>query len=124
MTKVAWKTISGYGPYAYLQESVWLGGGKVTSKHIAYLGKLGGLAGGGAGGSLFPGHHISWEGSRISVPSVDPDIKAGLKSSALIKVVAIEEQLEKGVPIKQITTPKISKAKARKRKQHPPHASP
>jgi len=112
MTKVAWKTISGYGPYAYLQESVWLGGGKVTSKHIAYLGKLGGLAGGGAGGSLFPGHHISWEGSRINVPSVDPDIKADLKPSALIKVVAIEEQLEKGVPIKQIITPKISKAKA------------
>ena len=112
MTKVAWKTISGYGPYAYLQESVWLGGGKVTSKHIAYLGKLGGLAGGGAGGSLFPGHHISWEGSRINVPPVDPDIKAGLKSSALIKVVAIEEQLEKGVPLKQIITPKISKASA------------
>ena len=37
MVKVAWKTINGYGPYAYLQKSV-KSGGKVTSKHIAYLG--------------------------------------------------------------------------------------
>ena len=38
MVKVAWKYINGYGPYAYLQESV-REGDKVTSKHLKYLGK-------------------------------------------------------------------------------------
>jgi len=64
MTKVAWKTISGYGPYAYLQESVWLGGGKVTSKHIAYLGKLGGLAGGGQQVAVFAGRAAAGAGAE------------------------------------------------------------
>ena len=41
MANVAWKTINGYGPYAYLQQSLWQGNGKVVSQHIAYLGKLG-----------------------------------------------------------------------------------
>ena len=109
MAKVSWKTIKGYGPYAYLQESVWVGGTSIT-KHIAYLGKFGGIASGTSGGGLFPGHHISWAGQRIIVPKVGADLKGQLKTSAKTKVQVIEAQLAKGVLPKDITVPVVPKS--------------
>ena len=100
MVKVAWKTINGYGPYAYLQKSVWLGNGKVVSKHVAYLGKFASV---GTAGGLYPGHHISWEGERVIVPQVDPELKEQLKTSAQTKVVTVEGLLSEGMPPKEIT---------------------
>ena len=38
MVNIAWKSIKGYGPYAYLQHSVKGQDGAVTSKHLAYPG--------------------------------------------------------------------------------------
>ena len=47
MAKVSWKTIKGYGPYAYLQMTV-REGKHTYSKHLAYLGGygVGGIVGG------------------------------------------------------------------------------
>lgn len=62
--KIVWKYIKGYGPYAYLQESV-RDGDSVTSKHVAYLGR--------AGGSLVPGAVVDVEGKNVTVPKIQGD---------------------------------------------------
>ena len=62
MPKVVWKMINGYGPYAYLQESV-RSGDTVTSRHIRYLGKI------KAGG------HVEYEGKQVLVP-VAPNLRS------------------------------------------------
>ena len=81
MVKVAWKVINGYGPYAYLQKSV-KSKGKVTSKHIAYLG----AAGLGKDGiALVPGKHFNappaedFPGGRLRIPLVGDETEAKLK---------------------------------------------
>lgn len=61
--KIVWKDINGHGPYAYVQESV-REGDKVTSRHVAYLGR--------AGGALTPGTDVRIEGHTATVPAL-PD---------------------------------------------------
>ncbi len=107
MVKIAWKTIKGYGPYAYLQQSVKLKDGKVISQHLAYLGKLG-------SNGLVPGHHFSVplasKGSktkRVFVPWVSPELKEELKPSSSQMVKSVEAQVKAGIPVKQI---KVGKA--------------
>ncbi len=82
--KVAWKTINGYGPYAYLQQSVWMGGGKVVSKHIEYLGKLG-------SGTLLPGGFVEHKGEDVLVPAVGPETLDELGSGTKKKALALLE---------------------------------
>ncbi len=101
MVKIAWKTINGYGPYAYLQESVRTDG-KVISKHLLYLGAI--------GFGAFPGHHISYEGARILAPAVPGDVKSQLKPSAANKVSIVEDQLNAGVAPNNVVSPKKFKA--------------
>ena len=102
MVKIAWKTIKGYGPYAYLQRSVKMSDGKVISKHLAYLGKIGSHG-------LVPSHHVSVspggkdsKSVRVAVPQVPPDLKEDLKPSTNKLVESIEAQVEAGIPVKQI----------------------
>ena len=105
MVKVAWKTIKGYGPYAYLQHSIKDQDGTVTSKHLAYLGKL------GAGG-LFPGHHLTisakqaqgFGGGRVRVPYVSSELQENLKPQGQVLTQSIHAQVESGTPLKQVDT--------------------
>ena len=105
MVKVAWKTIKGYGPYAYLQHSIKDQDGTVTSKHLAYLGKL------GAGG-LFPGHHLTisakqaqgFGGGRVRVPYVPSELQENLKPQGQVLTQSIHAQVESGTPLKQVDT--------------------
>ena len=61
--KITLKYINGYGPYAYLQKSV-RDGDSTSSKHVAYLGRL--------GGNLVPGATVSYQGEDFTVPDI-PD---------------------------------------------------
>ena len=72
MAKVAWKYIKGYGPYAYLQESVRIGD-KVVSKHLKYLGK-----------GVAVGQIVSSKGLKATVPLI-PGAEPSLKTSTDIK---------------------------------------
>ena len=104
MVKVAWKVVNGYGPYAYLQESV-KSGGKVTSKHIAYLGKAGI---GKDGVVVVPGKHFKappaedFPGGRIFVPLVGDQTEAMLKPNLKAAVQYMEEQAQAGAPMTAI----------------------
>ena len=110
MVKIAWKTIKGYGPYAYLQESVKLKSGQVVSKHLAYLGKAG--AGGLVPGYGFrvPGKVAEYGGKTVPVPEVSPDIVAKLNPKSIKLVQHMQEQAEAGLPKGAVTTtaPKTS----------------
>ena len=104
MVKVAWKTINGYGPYAYLQKSV-KSGGKVTSKHIAYLG----AAGVGKGGvALIPGKNFNapaaqdFPGGRLRIPLVGDETEGKLKPKQKAAVEYMEKQAKAGAPTKKI----------------------
>ena len=125
MAKIAWKVINGYGPYAYLQESVKTAG-KVISKHLAYLGKAG-------TGGLFPGKHVTlpavpgFAGGRVVVPLVTGETLADLnpKPKAAIKWMA--KQVKEGLPASAITTtppaaPKSSAAKGKGKAKPKPKA--
>ncbi len=100
MVKIAWKVINGYGPYAYLQNSV-KSGGKVTSKHLAYLGRA------GAGG-LVPGKHFKvaaapgFKGGPILVPMVPDETLNSLKANPKAAVEYMAVQVLQGVPRKEI----------------------
>ena len=61
--KIVWKYINGHGPYAYVQESV-REGDKVTSRHVAYLGR--------GGGALSPGTTVRIKGDVATVPALPP----------------------------------------------------
>ena len=104
MVKVAWKTINGYGPYAYLQKSV-RSGGKVTSKHIAYLGKAG-L--GKDGIALVPGKNFNapaakgFPGGRLKIPLVGDETEGKLKPKQKAAVEYMEEQAMASVATKDI----------------------
>ena len=104
MVKVAWKTINGYGPYAYLQKSV-RSGGKVTSKHIAYLGKAG-L--GKDGIALVPGKNFNapaakgFPGGRLKIPLVGEETEGKLKPKQKAAVEFMEEQAMASVATKDI----------------------
>ena len=116
MAKIAWKVINGYGPYAYLQESVKTAG-KVISKHLAYLGKAG-------TGGLFPGKHVTlpavpgFAGGRVVVPLVTGETLADLnpKPKAAIKWMA--KQVKEGLPASAITStpPTVPKSPSAKGK--------
>ena len=96
MVKVAWKVINGYGPYAYLQKSV-KSKGKVTSKHIAYLGAAGV---GKDGVALVPGKHVNapaaedFPGGRLRVPLVGDETEAKLKPKQKAEVEFMEKLVE------------------------------
>ena len=106
MVNIAWKTIKGYGPYAYLQHSVKQPDGTVVSKHIAYLGKIGSQG-------LVPNHHVTvsndaaggFAGRRVLVPHVPDALKDELKPSASVAVLSIEDQVKAGVPVKELVLP-------------------
>ena len=104
MVKVAWKVVNGYGPYAYLQESV-KSGGKVTSNHIAYLGKAG-L--GKDGVVVIPGKSFNapaagtFPGGRILIPPVGDDAQSQLKPKPKALVEFMEQQAKAGMPTKTI----------------------
>ena len=130
MVKVAWKTINGYGPYAYLQKSV-KSGGKVTSKHIAYLG----AAGVGKDGiALVPGKNFNapaaedFPGGRLRIPLVGDETEGKLKPKQKAAVEYMEKQAKAGVPTSKIITGlKALPAKLKKRvakKKTPVGASP
>ena len=101
MVKIAWKVINGYGPYAYLQDTL-KAGGKVVSKHLAYLGKA------GAGG-LFPGKYFQaaavagFPGGAVRVPMVPDETLGALKPNPKSSVEWIAAQVLQGVPRKEIT---------------------
>ena len=104
MVKVAWKTVNGYGPYAYLQESVKVQG-HVHSKHLAYLGKAG-------KGGLIPGKHFNvpssgdFAGGRVRVPFVGEETEEALKLGPLAAVASMKAQVAAGLPAKQIVPDK------------------
>ena len=95
MVKIAWKVINGYGPYAYLQHSM-KSGGKVTSKHLAYLGKA------GAGG-LVPGKHFQvaavpgFAGGALLAPMVPDETLGALKPNPKAAVEHMADQVLQGV---------------------------
>lgn len=94
MPNIAWKTINGYGPYAYLQHSVKVGQGHVNSMHIAYLGKVGVIA--------TPGQTVTIRanmvtgtadvvakaqiGAKVLVPGIEKKLIAGLKPGPATKI--------------------------------------
>ena len=104
MVKVAWKTVNGYGPYAYLQKSVKVQG-HVHSKHLAYLGKAG-------KGGLIPGKHFNvpssggFAGGRVRVPFVGEETEETLKPGPLAAVASMKAQVAAGLPAKQIVPDK------------------
>ena len=119
MAKIAWKVIKGYGPYAYLQRSI-KSGGKVTSKHLAYLGKAG-------VGGLVPGKYFlapsvpGFPGGEVRAPMVGKETLESLKPKPKESVEWMAEQVEEGVPVSAITStppaaPKPSVAKAKPKK--------
>ena len=103
MVKIAWKVINGYGPYAYLQESV-KEGGKVTSKHIAYLGAAG-------KNGLIPGKIFTvppsedFDGARMMVPFVGEETVDALKPGPLAAIQSMKTQVAAGVAKKDIVVP-------------------
>ena len=103
MVKIAWKVINGYGPYAYLQESV-KNNGKVTSKHIAYLGAAG-------KNGLVPGKNFTvppsedFEGVRLMVPFVGEETVDALKPGPLAAIQCMKAQVEAGAAKKDIVVP-------------------
>ena len=100
MVKIAWKVINGYGPYAYLQNSV-KSGGKVTSKHLAYLGKAG--ADGLAPGKYFKVPAVpGFAGGAVRVPMVPDETLDALKPNPKASVEWIAAQVLQGVPRKDI----------------------
>ncbi len=88
MAKVAWKTINGFGPYAYLQESVWLGEGKVLTKHIAYLGKWGAFAEDFGSVAVIPGAFLKHAAEKVEVPQIPDEVKKTLNPKPLAKLEA------------------------------------
>jgi len=87
MAKIGWKVINGYGPYAYLQQSVRRGD-KVTSDHIQYLGRLGATSNIGSG-VLLPGYRVEApfrvdlpSGEAVGIPLVPPYVAIQLKPSS------------------------------------------
>ena len=112
MVKIAWKVINGYGPYAYLQESV-KNNGKVTSKHIAYLGAAG-------KNGLVPGKKFTvppsedFEGVRLMVPFVGEETVDALKPGPLAAIQSMKAQVEAGAAKKDIVVPGKGKSASTK----------
>ena len=104
MVKVAWKVVNGYGPYAYLQESVKTGD-KVMSKHIAYLGKAGI---GKDGVAVIPGKNFNapasgdFPGGRLLIPLVGEEAEAQLKPKPKAFVEFMEQKAKAGTPTNEI----------------------
>ena len=100
MVKIAWKTINGYGPYAYLQESL-KEQGKVKSKHLAYLGAAG-------TNGLIPGKMLTIEavddfpGGRVMVPLVGDDTLDALKPKPMAKVQLMQVKVGEGLSKQQV----------------------
>ena len=100
MVKIAWKVINGYGPYAYLQETL-KEQGKVKSKHLAYLGAAG-------TNGLIPGKMLTVEavedfpGGRVMVPSVGDDTLDALKPKPMAKVQLMHDKVGEGLSKQQV----------------------
>ena len=103
MVNIAWKVIRGHGPYAYLQRSV-KSDGAVTSKHLAYLGKIGTE-------ELVPGNYVQvpavpgFAGGKVRVPMVTGEILDCLKPKSRASVEWMAKQVEEGLPGKAIAAP-------------------
>ena len=88
--KITWKTINGYGPYAYAQLSVRTGK-HVTSKHVAYLGAYGSTG-------IYPLSVYKVpdkldgkiDANALLIPSLHPAIKDDLNEKAAAKLKAID----------------------------------
>ena len=88
--KITWKTINGYGPYAYAQLSVRTGK-HVTSKHVAYLGAYGSTG-------IYPLSVYQVpdkldgkiDANALLIPSLQPSIKEDLNEKAAAKLKAID----------------------------------
>ena len=88
--KITWKTINGYGPYAYAQLSVRTGK-HVTSKHVAYLGAYGSTG-------IYPLSVYKVpdkldgkiDANSLLIPSLHPAIEGDLNEKATAKLKAID----------------------------------
>ena len=102
MTKIAWKTINGYGPYAYLQETVKKADGTVVSNHLAYLGKPG-------PDGLFPNQQYAlWPskasgkaGSMTLVALLPQEVQHNLKPSETFTPEQLKKQPKIGLAAKK-----------------------
>lgn len=81
--KIAWKVINGYGPYAYLQESIWKGNDKVISQHLAYLGKAGATA------------MIGGKKAAINLPNskLNPDVYDEINTDPQLKKKILQHEI-------------------------------
>ena len=124
MAKIAWKVIKGYGPYAYLQRTVTTGG-KVISKHIAYLGKAG-------VGGLVPGKYVQvpavagFPGGAIRAPLIGHETLRDLKPNPKASVKWMAAQVKDGLPASDITAkppPEYQPPKAKSKAKTQPKAA-
>ncbi len=90
MANIAWKVINGYGPYAYLQQSVRIGD-KVISKHLQYLG------GAGGGSMMRPGKSISYQGDPVFAPPFPEELLEKLKDGPKEKLLGATSTAPKSV---------------------------
>ena len=74
---IAWKSINGNGPYAYVQRSVRRGD-QVRSEHVAYLGARGPNS---SGLDIEPGQSVHFRGRRLAVPPVPRSVARKLRAS-------------------------------------------
>ena len=112
MTKIAWKTINGYGPYAYLQETVKKADGTVVSNHLAYLGKPG-------PDGLFPNQQYAlWPskasgkaGSMTLVALLPQEVQHNLKPSETFTPEQLKKQPKIGLAAKSVPSSSSAKGK-------------
>ena len=82
MAYVVWKVIDGYGPYAYLYESVWVDG-RSRVRHLEYLGRWRGED----ANSVKPGSVVHTpDGQEVRVPDFSPSVRRHL-GSRLVELV-------------------------------------
>ena len=107
--KITWKTINGYGPYAYAQLSVRTGK-HVTSKHVAYLGAYGNMG-------IYPLNVYQVpdklddkiDANALLVPSLHPAIKGDLNEKAAANLKVVDSLHEAGPEKPTADKPGISK---------------
>ncbi len=90
MANIAWKVINGYGPYAYLQQSVRVGK-TVISKHLQYLGAA------GSGSMMRPGKSISYQGDPVFAPPFPEELLEKLKDGPKEKLLGATSTAPKSV---------------------------
>ena len=110
--KIAWKTINGYGPYAYLQHSMRNAQGVPTSAHVQYLGaelKPGQFV------EIGPVDKLGWPGGTLKVPDL-PEPEPEAQGQGHAPAVATAEPL----PAKKAAPKPTASKKAAATKKAPP----